>query len=39
MLKQAFDPAVHQAQQGLSQRWTIHPAVDGCAETDPVRIH
>ncbi|MBZ9978723.1 hypothetical protein [Mesorhizobium sp. BR-1-1-10] len=30
MLNEAFDPETKRTQQGLDQRWTIHPMVDGC---------
>lgn len=30
LMSEAFDPAVGTMQQGLSNRWTIHPDVDGC---------
>jgi len=29
MLRKAFSTEVRQAQQGLSQRWTIHPPLTG----------
>ena len=31
LLREGFDGTVGQAQQGLTERWTIHPLVDGCA--------
>lgn len=31
-LRTAFDPKTRAAQQRLEHRWTIHPAVDGCAD-------
>jgi hypothetical protein len=30
MLNEAFDPETKRTQQGLEQRWTIHPMIDGC---------
>jgi hypothetical protein len=30
MIRERFDGQVGQAQQGLTERWTIHPFVDGC---------
>jgi len=30
LLSERFDEKVGQTQQGLDQRWTVHPAVDGC---------
>jgi hypothetical protein len=35
LIREAFDPAVQTAQQGLTNRWTIHPAVDGCVPAPP----
>lgn len=36
LLSERFDEAVQKTQQGLTERWTVHPAVDGCtpAQTD-----
>jgi len=34
-VSEAFDDAVGETQQGLTNAWTIHPAVDGCAEPEP----
>jgi hypothetical protein len=40
LLGQRFDPAVIKTQQGIRERWTIHPAVDGCApSTSPPGLH
>jgi hypothetical protein len=30
LLAEAFDGAIATNQQGLGERWTIHPNVDGC---------
>jgi uncharacterized membrane protein len=30
LMHEVFDGSVRTAQQGLTNRWTIHPAVDGC---------
>jgi hypothetical protein len=35
MLNEAFDPETRKTQQGLDQRWTIHPFVDGCRPAAP----
>ena len=35
LLRAAFDDTTRQAQQHLSQRWTIHTEVDGCASPPP----
>ena len=35
-LRAAFDETVRATQQSLTERWTIHPLVDGCAPEDPV---
>lgn len=35
MLHDAFSEKTRQAQQGLHERWTIHPLVDGCRRVDP----
>jgi hypothetical protein len=35
LLTERFDPAVGTRQQGLDQRWTIHPLVDGCRPDAP----
>lgn len=37
MLQDAFSEPTRQTQQGLEERWTVHPMVDGCrpAEPDP----
>jgi hypothetical protein len=34
LLHERFDEAVTKSQQELTQRWTIHPSVDGCVPTD-----
>jgi hypothetical protein len=40
LLAERFDPAVGEAQQELEEQWTIHPAIDGCAQTgSPPPIH
>jgi hypothetical protein len=35
LLSERFDEKVGQTQQGLDQRWTVHPAVDGCMPAEP----
>jgi len=35
MLTDAFSEPTRQNQQGLHERWTIHPMVDGCRPADP----
>jgi hypothetical protein len=35
MLTDAFSEPTRQTQQGLHERWTIHPMVDGCRPADP----
>jgi hypothetical protein len=35
MLNDAFSEPTRQTQQGLHERWTIHPMVDGCRPADP----
>lgn len=35
MLNDAYSEPTRQTQQGLHERWTIHPMVDGCRPADP----
>jgi len=35
MLHDAFSEPTRERQQGLEERWTIHPTVDGCRPVDP----
>ena len=34
-IRDRFDEKVGQTQQGLTERWTIHPFVDGCEPPPP----
>lgn len=34
MLNEAFSDGVRQNQQGLTERWTVHPLVDGCVSEE-----
>jgi hypothetical protein len=36
MIRARFDENVATAQQGLTERWTIHPSVDGCDSSSTV---
>jgi hypothetical protein len=38
LLSERFDEKVEQTQQGLDQRWTVHPAVDGCTPAEPAGV-
>jgi hypothetical protein len=35
LLSEAFDPKIGTNQQGLTERWTVHPNVDGCRDEEP----
>jgi hypothetical protein len=37
LMHEVFDVGVRQAQQELTNRWTIHPSVDGCRPKDVIR--
>jgi hypothetical protein len=35
LLHEAFEPPTLHTQEQAAQRWTIHPVVDGCDESEP----